>query len=175
VVFSCKEDDPKVDTENFTTYTIKSGQHSTNSNPKVVNSDELRFQVKFDHTAIYTTKDPSNQADINKLYGFSDCGTQHQQNSARFGWRWYNDQLEILAYCYSNGKREYKYLTSVDLDKVYDYRITAKDNEYIFSVNGVMESMARGCTNGGSKYRLYPYFGGDEVAPHDVLIKIREL
>jgi hypothetical protein len=36
--------------------------------------------------------------------------------------------------------------------------------------------MDRGCSGGSlASYQLYPYFGGDETAPHDITILIDEL
>jgi len=175
LLFSCKEKEKIHGEDNFTIYTIKRGGHSSNSKPALYSGDELRFLAKFDETAIYSTSNSSNQADINKLYGFSDCGSLHQQNSARFGWRWYDNELEIFAYCYSNGVRAFKFLTSVDLNKEYEYKIYVTPDEYFFSINGVIKAMPRSCSDEGSNYRLYPYFGGDEVAPHEIMIRIKEL
>src|SRR5690606_17551586 len=76
-------------------YLIPKGSHYCNNNTlKAVRTAALRFEVTFDASAIYTSTSAANQTDINKLYGVSDCGTLHHTNSARFGWRWYNNRLE---------------------------------------------------------------------------------
>ncbi|GGG30051.1 hypothetical protein [Pontibacter amylolyticus] len=159
----------------YSTYLIRKGQHSTTSPYKSIKTNLLRFEAVFDKSAIYTTVLVTNQADINKLYGMSDCGSLHQNNSARYGWRWYNNRLEILGYVYNSGKWSYKYITSVDLDKPYTYEISLLSQSYLFSVNGVKVSLPRNCSGYGSGYMLYPYFGGDETAPHDITIRIRDL
>lgn len=74
---------------------------------------ELKFVVKFDSSAIYNTVDPSNQYDINKLYGFSDNDSLHQRYSARFGWRWSDNALRIFAYVYNSGVRSSKELGAI--------------------------------------------------------------
>lgn len=74
-----------------------------------------------------------------------------------------------------NGSQKYKYLTCVEPGEVYEYKITDNETEYVFSINGLVESISKGCSGGGKNYRLYPYFGGDEVARHDIFIKIKEL
>lgn len=52
-------------------YTIQKGQQYCDKNTYTpVSINELKFKVKFDSSAIYTTVNPSNQGDINKLYGF---------------------------------------------------------------------------------------------------------
>src|SRR5690349_7590945 len=84
------------DTNGFTQYIIAAGQHYCNqSSYRSVESSEMKFLVKFDSTAIYTTMDPANQEDINKLFGFSDNGMDHHQFSARIGWRWSQGALRL--------------------------------------------------------------------------------
>jgi hypothetical protein len=49
-------------------------------------------------------------------------------------------------------------------------------NKYVFTVNGNPVNIPRSSTTTtGRGYKLYPYFGGDELAPHNVTIKIKEL
>ncbi|MBD0352813.1 MAG: hypothetical protein ICV65_16845, partial [Flavisolibacter sp.] len=44
----------------------------------------------------------------------------------------------------------------------------------IFTINDERTAMPRLSTTPRAKgYLLYPYFGGDEVAPHDVTIRIK--
>jgi hypothetical protein len=159
----------------YTTYLIKEGQHSSTNSFKSIKTSLLRFEAVFDKSAVYTTVLANNQADINKLYGMSDCGSLHQTNSARFGWRWYNNRLEILGYVYNGGQWAYKYITSIELDKPYTYELSLQSQAYIFRVNGSEVTLPRSCSGQGSGYMLYPYFGGDETAPHDITIRIRDL
>ncbi|MEJ8756611.1 hypothetical protein WG947_06370 [Pontibacter sp. H259] len=179
VVSACKTDSvtpftPQPEQQSIV-YTIKKGQHDTNS-PFVMRSiSALQFEVTFDTSAIYETAVKANQADINKLYGISDCFTDHHTNSARFGWRWYNNQLEIHAYTYLNKQRHSKLVGAVELNKAYTYEILLQDNKYKFILNGNVVELPRHCNGKGEGYQLYPYFGGDEVAPHDITIAIKEL
>ncbi|MDQ3681907.1 MAG: hypothetical protein M3352_02390, partial [Bacteroidota bacterium] len=54
-------------------FTIRAGQHFANGNLyKSIETEELKFSVRFDSSAIYQCLLPINQYDINKLYGFSD-------------------------------------------------------------------------------------------------------
>lgn len=64
------------------------------------------WQAMFTKETAYRTKNPSNQADINKLVGFSDCfSLHHHRNSARFGWAWEPEQMvmKLFAYTYADG------------------------------------------------------------------------
>lgn len=156
-------------------YTIPAGEQSSHTKVTLFTREEIKFLARFDHTAIYTTNDPVNQHDLNKLFGFSDCTSSHQHNSARFGWRWFNNQLEVYAYCYANGVRSSKFMTILNLEQDYECSIRIHDRRYIFYLNGVSVTMDRGCDSGGARYYLFPYFGGDEKAPHNITIKIKNL
>jgi len=158
------------------TYLIRKGAHYATSNPlKNTKITTLKFEVTFDSSAVYTTVDPVNQGDINKLYGVADCGTLHQTNSARFGWRWYNNQLEVHAYTYLNKVRMSAYIGAVTLGKKSIYELELGDQLYTFGLDGRQVTLPRACTGEGAGYQLYPYFGGDETAPHDIQIIIQEL
>ncbi|UII33816.1 hypothetical protein LVD17_08305 [Fulvivirga ulvae] len=155
-------------------YIIKEGHHESNRTIKSFDGKALSFQARFDESAIYETQKVENQADLNKLMGFSDCNSHHHENSARFGWRWYNDQLEVHAYCYVNGNRLSEYVTSVELNKMNDYQIEIIDNKYVFTVNGAsrVEINKNPNCSGNVNYMLFPYFGGDEPAPHDISVEV---
>ncbi|MBA9078681.1 MULTISPECIES: hypothetical protein [Rufibacter] len=156
-------------------YVIESGDHETTNPLRTLKQSKLVFEVKFDSTAIYKTKNPTNQADINKLYGMSDCGSFHHTNSARFGWRWYKDRLELMAYSYADGKNTSTFITAIDLNKWYSCELSLSDSKYTFKVDGKKAvEHSRSCTGEGNGYQLYPYFGGDETAPHKINIKIKE-
>ncbi len=163
-------------TASSTVYTIKQGGHYADRNSyKKVSLDRLRFSVTFDNSAIYTTVDPSNQGDINKLYGFSDCDSEHHTNSARFGWRWYEGKLELHAYSYVSQIRQSSYVADIAIGKAAICEIKLENEQYVFSVDGKAVSLPRACNGTGKGYKLYTYFGGDETAPHDVTIEIKDL
>jgi hypothetical protein len=161
----------------FVKYTIKKGEQYCDLTSYIkVEYEELKFKVKFDSSAIYTTIIPSNQYDINKLFGFSDNNTQHHQNSARFGWNWGKTGLCLFAYTYNNGVRAHKLLGTVEIGAEINCSIKVAEGQYIFTLNDKVETMPRASTSLKSTgYKLYPYFGGDEKAPHEVRIWIKEL
>ncbi|WP_246853682.1 hypothetical protein [Rufibacter aurantiacus] len=180
LLLSCEEVEDAVkpqnpEVEEGTTYVINPGGHETTNPLKLVTANSMKFEVAFDSTAIYSTKNPNNQADINKLYGMSDCGTFHHENSARFGWRWYKNKLELHAYSYKGGKNTSTFITAIDLKKTYTCELTLTDTKYIYKVGDKTVEHERACTGEGKGYQLYPYFGGDETAPHEIKIKIKVL
>jgi hypothetical protein len=130
--------------------------------------------VIFDSSAIYSTVDLSNQGDINKLLGFSDCGTNHQENSARLGWSWNGNELIIYAYAYVNKVRISKTLGPIELNKPFACSVKAEEGFYVFKAGNMIDSIPRYCNiYTGTRYKLFPYFGGDETASHDIKIAIQ--
>jgi hypothetical protein len=160
----------------YTTYTIRQGQHYCDQNSiKSVRTSEMKFMVKFDNSAIYQTVIPENQYDINKLWGFTE-GINNQYNSARIGWSWNNDALRLYGYVYANGIRYSQEITSVVIGSDITCSIKLAGSTYLFTVNGVSISLPRGpSTSQASGYQQYPYFGGDEVAPHLITILIKSI
>lgn len=176
---SCKKENPveNLSTTPFTQYVIPQGQHYATANPlKAIETSKLKFVVKFDSSAIYRTVDPQNQYDINKLYGFSDNGESHHRFSARIGWRWSEGALRLFAYTYNNGVRDEKEITTIAIGSEVSCSIKVLGEAYQFSVNDKTAMMPRASSTTTAKgYRLYPYFGGDEVAPQEVRIWIKEI
>ena len=175
---SCRKEKlpERLSTPGFKEFIIPQGQHyATENNTKTVETSELKFVVRFDSSAIYQTKNPENQYDINKLYGFSDNDDQHHVYSARFGWRWSDGALRLFAYTYNNKVRESKELGVAPIGADIACSIKVQGNAYFFSVNDKKITMPRSSSTAAAKgYQLYPYFGGDEPAPHEVRILIKE-
>lgn len=169
---------PAAVVENFQEYLLPKDQHaSPESSYKLVQKESMQFVARFDSSCIYATFDPKNSGDINKLYGFSDCGSFHHENSARVGWAWNGRSIDLYAYCYADSVRSSRLLGAVNIGDTVTLGITPKANEYIFEMNGkVVTALKRGCNATGIHgYQLFPYFGGDETAPHDMHIFIKDL
>ena len=185
VLFSCKKETVSLlktsphggTTTQFAKYTIRQGQNYCDGNTFTPTSySQLNFIAKFDSSAIYSTVNPDNQLDINKLYGFSDNNSLHQDFSARFGWRWSDNALRLFGYVYNNGVRDSKELGIVSIGSENSCSITVNPKSYVFTLNGKIDSLPRTSTTvKATGYKLYPYFGGDETAPHNIYIWIKEL
>ncbi len=184
LILSCKKENSPLQVneteearENYIQYIIHKGQqYCDDNNFKTIAYSELKFKVKFDSSAIYTTKEPANQYDINKLYGFSDNNSGHHQFSARFGWRWSDGALRLFGYVYNEGIRRSKELGTVTIGAENNCSIQAGHGFYTFTLNTITDTLLRkSITLEAAGYKLYPYFGGDETAPHDIKIWIEEL
>lgn len=166
---------PVADSSGFFKYTIRAGAHyALHNDYKPVETTRLKFTVRFDSSAIYQSAHAANQYDINKLYGFSDNGAAHHHFSARLGWRWSDGALRVFAYVYNAGLRISEELGAVPIGKAIACRIEVAGNQYRFYCNEYVRTLPRGSTTPqGKGYLLYPYFGGDEAAPHEVTIWIK--
>lgn len=159
----------------YNEYVIRKGNNlcENNSYPSFKGKG-MNFSVIFDSSAVYRTSEASNQMDINKLYGYSDGGTHHQENSARFGWRWNGKALDILAYCYVNGIRKSAFIGTAAIGQPGNYSLSIGQNAYVFVFNEKKVMIERFCTTDiFDGYVLLPYFGGDEPAPHDIRIHMK--
>jgi hypothetical protein len=167
----------------MSTYTIAAGNHfADGTNFGFHSSGKTVFKTAiFSPSCIYDLGN-SNQADINKLYGFSvGLFSGNDYNSARFGWRWSipKEKIELLAYVYVNGVRINEWdadtlLASVDVNAETYTEIAVLGSQYSFKTisNGitVIKSLPR--AGSGTGYNQFPYFGGDEVAPHTMTIEL---
>lgn len=166
---SCKATDTTI-----TKYTIKQGEHKSVFSMDLC-SNVLEYDVMFDESAMYDLKSV-DQYDINKLFGFNSCNSLHHSNSARFGWTYVTgDSIEIYAYIYENSIRYFQKIYTVKIDDWNSYKLTDNYFAYVFEVNSFtyIYTKTQDCTT-NYHYKLYPYFGGNQVAPHDITIYFRE-
>lgn len=181
VLFSCEKDNTVLrrrimKEDSYILYKIPEGHHYCQNNTyQNVETSEMKFSVIFDSTAIYRTIDQENQYDVNKLYGFSDNRSTHHEYSARIGWRWSDDSLRLFGYVYNGGYMEFQEITAVNIMEEINCSIQIKGGVYVFQVNESELLLPRLSTTPDAQgYQLYPYFGGDEPAPHQVNIWIKE-
>jgi hypothetical protein len=77
---------------------------------------------------------------------------------------------------YNNGSVISKELGTIQIGSESNCSIKVKNGYYIFSLNNITDTIVRSSTTDkGLGYKLYPYFGGVDVAPHDINILIKEL
>lgn len=161
----------------YKTYVIEQGRHYADGvRFPPFSGTVLSFSAVFNNSAMYDfSNDPNIYYDQNTLYGFADNNKRHEQFSARFGWRWFNNELQIAAYTINNGMPTIEEMTSVPLNTAVNYSIEVHDTYYLFTVNGVTKQMDRASsTTSAGPYKLLPYFGGNATAPHRITIKIKE-
>ena len=68
-----------------------------------------------------------------------------------------------------------KHIKNVLPFETHEYQITLMDDHYIFRIDDVEVTEVRDRCGLGHYYLLYPYFGGDETAPHTIKIRFNNL
>jgi len=94
--------------------------------------------------------------------------------SLRFRWRYYNDSLQIMRF--KHEAREFKFgvIKKININQTYTLSLDITEDKYILCVDNVCTITDRTCPKTYRRYYLYPYFGGDETSPHDIVIKIKD-
>lgn len=166
--------EPEIDL--YKRFDLRQGEHY--ATPRIVEtlqSTRLAFYAKFDPSCRYLFEEKGFQDSKNKLLGFSDCNDMHHENSARFAWQWFNDRMEIYAYCYVKGERKEEFIGVVELGKENRYEIELTPDAYNFKLNDqetVRITRSSSCDK-GIYYMLWPYFGGTLPAPHNMNLSIK--
>lgn len=146
---------------------------------------QVQKKVTFEASCAYELPD-YNQGDANKLFGLAYGFLGPHRNSVRFGWRWSRSarKVEILAYCYVDGARNwdeqmrFPVVAQVDVGQEYECSITVTGSDYVFRVTqGDVSSGPPVIVPHGGKqvtwgYGLLPYFGGALAAPHTMRIHL---
>ena len=166
--------------DDFFIYTIKKGNHSSGNHVSIHNSRRLECEVVFTESCIYEIPNDT-EFDTNKLIGISDSYS-HSTHSVRVGWRYYKGQLEILSYVRKNKVIHLQHMCYVEINQPYFFSVEIKNDRYILickksggEYKPVKVEVSRTSNYNGIRYKLFPYFGGNNPAPHDITIKIKYL
>lgn len=138
-----------------------------------------KYKVSFSKNCIYKIDGP-DQYDINKIFGVGLLN--HEKNSARFGWRSVGSKIEISWYVHDDGRILTEKMLNVDPEEEIELELNLKNDSYEFIVelgSGEKASKTVSRTKDGFFklfiYKLFPYFGGNKTAPHDMSIKMIQL
>jgi len=134
----------------------------------------IEYDITFKNNCLYK----SNNDDINKLFGFS-IGTNHMENSIRFGWRSNGKAIKIFAFYHINGQFQYRKVCDVQTNTEYKYicSINKKEDYYYYKLDVYLGDENIGYYKSYNfrlenkikfSYNLYPYFGGNLTAPNEI-------
>ena len=173
----CVSCSKEIDDLGFRVYTIPEGEHRSGSYFNHPTNSRINFQFILDESAEYQTEIPENQYDVNKIYGFSDFGKPHKKYSIRLGWRYIEGNIELCWFKRENGNASSGFITNIKINEINSAVIDVETFYYVIVVNNDTTMVRRrpdGFWGTIRRYYLYPYFGGNEYAPHDITIKIKE-
>ena len=125
--------------------------------------------------------------DISKAFGFAEGF--NDRNSARIGFRWEPENgLMLFPYVHCNGDnlgaKDPKPICRVNLDTDIYCCIEAKPTYYLFTVSelspfngdtlktGNYQATAKRGKGSRIKWKMFPYFGGNQPCPHNMTIKL---
>ena len=123
---------------------------------------------------------PRNQDDYdqNKLAGIG-FGTNHHNNSVRLTWvPDFENQgmIKVYGYTYDENKAGPKFtstfIKSVHVQDTITGKIESRDGGYFITVNEVTIRMDNVNSDPNLCFKLFPYFGGNNTAPHDMVIEL---
>lgn len=141
--------------------------------------NKIAFRAKFSNSCLYDLRNVNNY-DINKLFGFSTSIWHHNQ-SARVGWRRHdNNSIEVVTYSYYNHVRVPETILGI-VKPEQEFTCTIEDTEshYVYTYNEgdtfkkVEDHKLRDKV--WFKYLLWPFFGGDQTAPHHMILYIERI
>jgi hypothetical protein len=166
--------------------TIHKGKHRAWPIPIGIYWDRkfMARKVILGFDAIYKLADPSDQEDVNKLFGLGYVDGGHIVDSVRWGYR-YNLNTKLYEYCsYFHVNREVIFQTVCSLNAVNSpvLRIIIEPKKYILSafdgyqVNKMIGEVQQPYDhNKKLQYKLGPYFGGNNVSPKDIKIELKKV
>ena len=120
----------------------------------------------------------TDDLDQNKLAGIG-FGTNHHNNSVRLTWVPDFDRpgmINVYGYTYDDKKEGQKFtiafIRAVRVLEPVNARIESRDGAYFITVQDVTVRMENNKTDPNLCFRLFPYFGGNNTAPHDMVIEL---
>lgn len=163
-----------LDKEDFKSWKIKKGHHYCSNLLRLslyLKQIRLSYDVIFQDSCAYTMAYPHN-LDINKLFGLSYG--YHHHNSIRFGWH-SNNGIQIFAYYYVDGIRKEEWMCTLKTGVQYKMTIIRQSDKYSLVITGPDNLLKQKIVNHGLNmvnygYELFPYFGGTQKCPQDMII-----
>jgi hypothetical protein len=154
-------------------YVIPAGEHYSTHSVKIYSGKtSLPFIVNFDESCSYDLG-TIDQLDVNKLAGVSFGN--HETNSIRIGWA-YNletQKMDLFAYCYENGVRIIHPIGNCNLSEDVSIKLELNFKNNFFRVtraDSAFQEFSYTYPFLKAGYYLFPYFGGNNPAPHEMII-----
>jgi hypothetical protein len=159
------------------TYLIKKGNHFKSNLTWLpfTLSNTIEGDCYFHENCFYV-EESDDKYDINKLVGLSSYFFHHIE-SIRLGFRPnINDgsTMDLLLYAYDDGIRlREQLICSVKPLELFTYKIQIHYDRFVVQVNDTIKEVSRTPKNNiWFKYKLYPYYGGNQTAKQDMNITL---
>jgi hypothetical protein len=148
---------------------IKQGENWAENDPMLPTVGTIwQREYRFTESCLYKNTGTEGYG-INKLWGVSGF-PYHKRNSVRIGWMPHEEgqYIKMYATAYINGRREIRYLSSVQVEQKVVCLISNQGNNASVWIN--TQSTTFKVRIPLLTYTLPAYFGGIPPAPHDMTI-----
>lgn len=148
---------------------IKQGQNWSENDPMLPTVGTIwQREYRFTESCLYKNTGMEGYG-INKLWGVSGF-PYHKRNSVRIGWMPHDEgqYIKMYATAYINGRREIRYMSSVQVEQKIVCLISNQGNNASVWIN--TQSTTFKVRIPLLTYTLPAYFGGIPPAPHDMTI-----
>lgn len=148
---------------------IKQGENWAENDPMLPTMGTIwKREYMFTESCLYKNTGTEGYG-INKLWGVSGW-PYHKRNSVRIGWMPHDEgqYIKMYATAYINGRREIRYLSSVQVEQKISCLISNQGNNASVWINS--QSTTFKVRIPIITYTLPAYFGGIPPAPHDMTI-----
>jgi len=148
---------------------IKQGENWAENDPMLPTVGTIwKREYMFTESCLYKNTGMEGYG-INKLWGLSGF-PYHKRNSVRIGWMPHDEgqYIKMYATAYINGRREIRYLSSVQVEQKISCLISNQGNNASVWIN--TQSTTFKVRIPLLTYTLPAYFGGIPPAPHDMTI-----
>lgn len=148
---------------------IKQGENWAENDPMLPTVGTIwKREYMFTESCLYKNTGTEGYG-INKLWGVSGW-PYHKRNSVRIGWMPHDEgqYIKMYATAYINGRREIRYLSSVQVGQKISCLISNQGNNASVWIN--TQSTTFKVRIPLLTYTLPAYFGGIPPAPHDMTI-----
>ena len=177
--------------QNLNTYTFCKGAHfSEPRKPSIVKMSTVVFYGAFTEQSKYWIFDNStadgysvDQMDWNKLCGVYINPTNTMDNTVMIAWRYnpYQPAIQIIPYWHRHKygvarEMDEQYIQNISYNKPFKIILTFRNNtcDLVIQADTLVHELkqfpnglfSRGLT-------IQPYFGGNQVAPNDCLVKLK--
>jgi hypothetical protein len=158
-------------------YLIKKGNHFKSNFTwfPLTLSNTIQGECYF-HENCFFIENNEDKYDINKLVGLSSSYFHHIE-SIRIGFRTNTENvglIDLFLYAYDDKVRlKFDFICSVKPLEKFNYKVQILEDKFVVSVNDIVREAPRTAKNNiWVKYKLYPYYGGNETPDQDMNITL---
>jgi len=186
-VYKTEEEYNEVTGRSYNSIVYQANQHVSNHGYATYPMNEWSKTVIFTESCKYTTDDPLNQDDWNKLFGVRKSALSNSRNGAYLVWCYPNypighinyDKIRIGWYLHDDDgdfiPMPLSQTVYVNINEPVYLYLKNYNSNFVYSLNWntyYINKAQYNIDNFSNGWRLSPHFGGQETPDHNVVITI---